>query len=391
MSGVMTFELEFGVLAFVARIPVAAARTAHVEPGPAVEAVLLDVGDVVGDEVVAQGVALVGGAPELAGDGVDGLAHAVANAPGVDLDEFAFGGELEHVGAVKFFGVGVGVVDVGVRADGGEELCAIEREGEVAGPVAAAAQASAAGQVGDLLHGAASGEIAIAVGEAHDAVGVADIDPLRVGAEGIEGDAEGLVEIAGEDGGLFGIAVGVDAAKDFDFARSAFGEEEVAVGGEADEAGVVEIGGIELDLEAFGRDGPGVGGTGNDGGTVVDGLAGRGLGQVGDGEMAADAGGFVSRVSEGGLASEDGMRGGGLRGVGGRGARCSSCGDSRNKKDKAGKGRGGEQAMRIGHVTSQGDELRLSAGGAAMVAPSIHSLRHCFRCGARGGGFRRGM
>ncbi len=41
---------------------------------------------------------------------------------GVDLDEFAFGSELEDIGAVEFLRVSVGVVDVGVRADGGEEL-----------------------------------------------------------------------------------------------------------------------------------------------------------------------------------------------------------------------------------------------------------------------------
>ena len=146
----MTLDLQLGMLALVARV-LTPPLAAHVVPGPAVEAALLDVGDVVGDEVVAEGVALVGGAPELAGGGIDGLADAVANAPGVDLDELALGRELEHVGAVEFLGVGVGVVDVGVRADGGEELAAVLREDEVAGPVAAAAQASAAGQVGELL------------------------------------------------------------------------------------------------------------------------------------------------------------------------------------------------------------------------------------------------
>ena len=110
-------------------------------------------GDVVGHEIVAEAVALVGGAPELAGDGIDGLADAVANAPGVDLHELALGRELQHVGAVKFLGVRVGVVDVGVRADRGEELGAVFREGEVAGPVAAAAQTAAAGQLGERLLG----------------------------------------------------------------------------------------------------------------------------------------------------------------------------------------------------------------------------------------------
>ena len=69
---------------------------------------------------------------------------------GVDLDELALGGELEHVGAMELLGMGVGVVDVGVRADRGEELRAVLREDQVAGPVAAAAQAAAAGQIGQM-------------------------------------------------------------------------------------------------------------------------------------------------------------------------------------------------------------------------------------------------
>ena len=112
---------------------------AHVVPGPAEEAALLDAGDVVGDEVVAEVVALVGGAPELAGDGVDGLADAVADAGGVDLDELALGREFEDVGAVELAGVGVGVVDVGAGADGDEHVLAVLGEDDVAGPVAAAA------------------------------------------------------------------------------------------------------------------------------------------------------------------------------------------------------------------------------------------------------------
>ncbi len=157
MSGVMTLRLQLGVLADVARVLVAA----HVPPRPAVEAAFLHVGDVVGDEVVAEAIALIGRAPQLAGDGVDGFADAVADAPGVDLDELAVGRELEDIGAVEFLRVGVGVVDVGVRADGGEELAAVFGEDQVAGPVAAAAQASAAGQVGEVLHGAGGLQVAV--------------------------------------------------------------------------------------------------------------------------------------------------------------------------------------------------------------------------------------
>ena len=52
----------------------------------------------------------------------------------------------------------------------------------------------------------------------------------------------------------------------------------------------VAVGGVERDLEALGGDGPCVGGAGNEGGTVVHRLIGRGGGHVGDGEVAADAG-----------------------------------------------------------------------------------------------------
>ncbi len=114
--------------------------------------------------------------------------------------------------------------------------------------MAAAAEAAAAGKIGDVLLGAGGCEVAVVVGEAHDFIGVADVNPLGVGAEGIESDAEGLVEIGGEDGDLFWLAVCIDAAKDFDFAAGAFREEEIAVGSEADEARVIEAGGSKARL-----------------------------------------------------------------------------------------------------------------------------------------------
>ncbi len=109
------------------------------------------------------------------------------------------------------------------------------------------------------------------------------------------------MKIGGEDGVHLRIALGVDAAEDADFSRVALGEEEIPVGRETDEAGIVEIGGVELDLESLRRDGPGASGTGNYVGTVVDGLLRSGRGQVGDGEVTARAGGFVRRIGECGL------------------------------------------------------------------------------------------
>ncbi len=103
-----------------------------------------------------------------------------------------------------------------------KSFAAVLREDEVAGPVAAAAQTPAAGQVGEVLHGAAGREVAILVGEAHDGVGVADVDPLRIGAVGIEGDAEGLVQAVAKTEICLGLPFGVDAAEDLDFAGSRF-------------------------------------------------------------------------------------------------------------------------------------------------------------------------
>ena len=165
---------------------------------------------------------------------------------------------------------------------------------------------AAARQVGDGLHGTAGRQVSILVGEAHDGVRVSNVDPLRMRAVGIKRDAEGLVQALGEDRRFFWISLRVDAAENLDFACGALGEEEVAVGREANEARIVETGGVELDFEALGRDGPGIVGAGNDGGAVIDGLVGRGIGQIGDGEMAADAWSFVRCVGKRGLAGENG-------------------------------------------------------------------------------------
>src|SRR5271170_3175533 len=66
-------------------------RAAHVVPGPAVEAAFLNVGDVVRNQIVAEHIALVGGAPELSRDGVNSLAAAITDAVGVDLTSLPSG------------------------------------------------------------------------------------------------------------------------------------------------------------------------------------------------------------------------------------------------------------------------------------------------------------
>ena len=137
-----------------------------------------------------------------------------------------------------------------------------------------------------------------------------------------------MIEAGGELLDLGGFAVGADAAKDEDGAGAGVGEEEIAIGRGADEArhgegsaaeshvllvvgalhGSGVAAGVERDLEAGRRDGPGVGRARDDVRGVVDGLVGLGLGKVGESDLAADAGLLLVPVGEGGLAGEDGAR-----------------------------------------------------------------------------------
>jgi hypothetical protein len=183
MSGVMTLACNSGCLPNVARVLQAAAGAVEVEPGPAVEAVFLHVGHVVGDQVVAQAVALIGGAPQLAGDGVDGFAHAVAQAAGVDLDELAVG------------------VNSRTSARWNSSGCVSESSTLECEPTEANSLLPSFEKIrsrvqwppprrwpppgsSSMLHGAAGFEIAILIGEADNAVGVADKEPLGLGPSG---------------------------------------------------------------------------------------------------------------------------------------------------------------------------------------------------------------
>ena len=66
--------------------------------------------------------------------------------------------------------------------------------------------------------------------------------------------------------------------------------------------------GVERDFEAGGGDGPRVGGARDDVRCVVDRLVGLGLGQVGQSDLAADAGLLLVPVGECGLAGDGLLR-----------------------------------------------------------------------------------
>ena len=107
-----------------------------------------------------------------------------------------------------------------------------------------------AGDVLDDHLGVARGlRVAVLVGEADDRVGVADVDVLRLRPRRIERDPEGPRQAGGEDLVHLGLAVAVGVAEDADAVGAALGDEEVAVGGADDDAGLVQPGGELGDLE----------------------------------------------------------------------------------------------------------------------------------------------
>ena len=213
------------------------------------------------------------------------------------------------------------VVDVRPRADRDVQGLAVGRELQVARPVPAAADALvAAGDVLDDRLGLARGlRVAVLVGEADHGVGVADVDVFRLGPDRVEGDPERPVQAGGEDLVDLGLAVAVGVAEDADAVGAALGQEQVAVRGADDDAGLGQPGGELRHLEAFGRLGPGPFGTRGDAGEVLGRRRVVGRGQVVDRDLPAHARRVGRPVAEGVLAGEGAATG--LRVVA-QGGRC---------------------------------------------------------------------
>src|SRR5262249_17351030 len=200
------------MLPFMARILMAA----NVVPGPPVEASVLDVGDVLGGKVIADVVALVDGAPDFSRFGIRGDSHAVANAGGEDAASGAVGIELEDVGTLEFSLICIRIVDVGYRANRNVHLLSVFGKSDVARPVPAAAEAAAAGQVGDLLRRASRFEVSILVGNADYRIRVADVDPFRIWSRRVKRNSKRLGQAGGEGLGAFRFAVFRHAAENLD-------------------------------------------------------------------------------------------------------------------------------------------------------------------------------
>src|ERR1700691_2079273 len=75
---------------------------ADVEPGPSIEGSFTHPGDIVRDKIVAQPIALIGRAPYVRGDRMNGETDAVANTGGEDAGILAVGIECQHGCAIGF-------------------------------------------------------------------------------------------------------------------------------------------------------------------------------------------------------------------------------------------------------------------------------------------------
>ena len=136
------------------------------------------------------------------------------------------------------------------------------------------------------------------VGIADDGIFAADINELGAPVGRVEGDAVRLFEAGGKNGNLVGFAGTGNAAEDFDFAAAAFGEEEIAVRGGADQPRVVEPFGVELDLKAVGRLGPGIRRALDELRGVARGFGGVRLGKILEGDFVDRARFFIAVVEE---------------------------------------------------------------------------------------------
>src|SRR6202048_648875 len=123
------------MLAFVTRILMAA----DIPPGPAIEAALFDMGDVIGYKIAAEACTLVDRTPQLAFLGIDRQAAAsIANSIRKYAHSRSIRVEFQDVGAVLFSWCRVWIVDVRCRSDGDEHLRAVRRELHIARPVTSA-------------------------------------------------------------------------------------------------------------------------------------------------------------------------------------------------------------------------------------------------------------
>ena len=166
----------------------------------------------------------------------------------------------------------------------------------------AAAQPAAARQVRNNHLLVAPGlEVAALIRKTDDRVGVGDIDKARIGAGRIKGDAEGLAQVVGKDGGAVHLSV-LALTQHLHPASSAFGHEQVAVGRSDNLARVGQSLGQQVHRKAGWHLGPSAGWALYQMWSVVAGGGGVGRGQVRDRDQTAHARGVGGPIAHSGLA-----------------------------------------------------------------------------------------
>src|ERR1051325_819078 len=111
--------------------------SAHVIPRPAIEAAILHVGGVVGDEVVAEFIALVDRGPYFARFRIEGQTHRIAQAGSENAQPGTVGIVLKNIGSMEFSLMSVRIIDVRAGTDRNVHLLAVRREGYIARVVSA--------------------------------------------------------------------------------------------------------------------------------------------------------------------------------------------------------------------------------------------------------------
>jgi len=99
---------------------------------------------------------------------------------------------------------------------------------------------AAARQIEQVLRRSAAGQIAVVIRKTHHRIHVGYVDPLWIGSQRIEGDAERSIQAGGEDLHLLRLALGGDSAEDLNVAAIGFSQEEIAVGSSADDPRIVQ-------------------------------------------------------------------------------------------------------------------------------------------------------
>src|ERR1035441_4271476 len=198
----------------------------------------------------------------------------------------------------------VTVVDVGVRPDRREKLGAILGKDHVARPVAAPAQTSAAREFSQVLHRPAGLQITVLVGEPDDLVGVADVDIFGVGARRIKRNAERLVQARRKHRHLLCLAIGSHTAKYLDLPGFTLRQKDVPVWRGPQQAWILKPRGVEVYLEALGRNGPRIRRPCNNRWAVIDGLIWSGRRQIRSSEVAPRSRRLVQSICKGGLAGQ---------------------------------------------------------------------------------------